>query len=95
MPTVVKHRYILSDLTLGQMNKYSKVRAAVERRFDPPGREAAYKRELRDKRLHQSESILQYGYSIRRLVTLAYPEMPRDVKDMCLRLTIFIHGLSS
>ena len=26
---------ILSDLTLGQMNKYSEVRAAVERRFDP------------------------------------------------------------
>ena len=26
---------ILSDLTLSQMNKYSEVRAAVERRFDP------------------------------------------------------------
>ena len=34
---------ILSDLTLGQMNKYSEVRAAVERRFDPPGQETAYK----------------------------------------------------
>ena len=86
---------ILSDLTLGQMNKYSEVRAAVERRFYPPpppqGRETAYKSELRDKRLHQSESISQYGYSIRRLVTLAYPEMPRDAR-VCLRLTISYTG---
>ena len=85
---------ILSDLTLGQMNKYSEVRAAVERRLDPPGREAAYKRELRDKRLHQSESISQYGYSIRRLVRLAYPEMPRDARDV-FATDHFIHGLSS
>ena len=85
---------ILSDLTLGQMNKYSEVRAAVERRFDPPGREAAYKRELRDKRLHQSESISQYGYSICRLVTLAYPEMPRDAGDV-FAIDHFIHGLRS
>ena len=63
---------ILSDLTLySQMNKYSEVRATVGRRFDPPGRETAFKRELRDQRLHQSESISQYGYSIHRLVTLA------------------------
>ena len=86
---------ILSDLTLGQMNKYSEVRAAVERRFDPPGRETAYKCELRDKRLHQSESISQYGYSIRRLVMLAYPpEIPRDARDV-FAIDHFIHGLSS
>ena len=85
---------ILSDLTLEQMNKYSDVRAAFERRFDPPGRETAYKSELRDKRLHQSESISQYGYSIRRLVTLAYPEMPRDARDV-FATDHFIHGLSS
>ena len=85
---------ILPDLTFDQMNKYSEVRAAVERRFDPPGREAAYKRELRDKRLHQSESISQYGYSIRHLVTLAYPEMPRDARDV-FATDHFIHGLSS
>ena len=85
---------ILSDLTLGQMNKYSEVRAAVERRFDPPGRETAYKCELRDKRLHQSESISQYGYSIHRLVTLAYPEMPRDARDV-FAIDHFIHGLRS
>ena len=87
-------QHILSDLTLGQMNKYSEVRAAVERRFDPPGRETAYKRELRDKRLQQSESISQYGYWTRRLVTLAYPEMPRDARDV-FAIDHFIHGLSS
>ena len=85
---------ILPDLALCQMNTYSEVRAAVERRFDPPGREIAYKRELRDKRLHQSESISQYGYSILRLVTLSYPEIPRDAKDI-FAIDHFIHGLSS
>ena len=44
--------------------------------------------------VHQSESISQYGYSIRRLVTLAYPEMPRDARDV-FAIDHFIHGLIS
>ena len=49
---------------------------------------------LRDKRLQQSESISQYGYSIRRLVMLAYPEIPPDARDV-FAIDHFIHGLSS
>ena len=85
---------ILSDLTLGQMNRYSEVRAAIERRFNPPGRETAYKCEMRNKRLQQSESVSQFGYSLRRLSSLAYPDMTRDAREV-YAIDQFINGLTS
>lgn len=64
---------ILSELTAGQMSSYTTVKNALLRRFDPPGRESAYKSEFRNRTRGEGESLVDYGERLRVLARKAYP----------------------
>lgn len=85
---------VLADLTLNQINNYSEIRSALMQRFNPPGREVAYRCDFRHRRRQKSETVAQYGYSLRRLATMAFPDISRDAREM-YTIDQFINGLSS
>ncbi|XP_033729682.1 uncharacterized protein LOC117318862 [Pecten maximus] len=60
---------ILSELTVGQIA----VKNAFLRRFDPPGRESAYKSEFRNRSREAGESLVDYGERLRMLARKAFP----------------------
>ena len=60
---------------------YKELISALSDRFAPPDQVDLYRAQLKERRQKASESLPELGQQIRRLVNLAYPTVPADVKE--------------
>ena len=64
----------------------------LERKFGTATRAETYKTELRNHRKKAEETLVTYGDGVERLVDLAYPQLPEDLRQTML-VDAFIRGL--
>ena len=60
---------------------YKDLVTALEERFAPPNQTELYRVQLRERRQKASETMAELGQDIRRLINLAYPKAPSDVRE--------------
>lgn len=66
----------------------------MSNRFSPAERVFSYRSEFRNRRRQKHESASDYGYALRILSCLAYPEVPHSLREINV-IEQFINGLSS
>ena len=72
---------VLGNLSDGNEMSYKELISALSDRFAPPDQVDLYRAQLKERRQKASESLPELGQQIRRLVNLAYPTVPADVKE--------------
>lgn len=72
---------ILSHVPDGIWTKYEDLIVALQRRFAPDNIQELYKSELKGKQRKTEESLLELGQTVRRLVTMAYPNASQNMMD--------------
>ncbi len=85
---------LLSNLTIGQLNDFNAVKNALGQRFNQRGRNLAFRSEFRNRIQGKDESITEFGYKLRRLGLLAYPEASYTSLEPHL-IDQFLNGLTS
>lgn len=85
---------MLGDLTYNELNNYDILKSVLSNRFSPAERVFSYRSEFRNRRRQKQESVSDYGYALRRLSCLAYPEVPHSFREINV-IEQFINGLSS
>ena len=84
---------ILVDLPIDKQQDYKSLVKALEQRFVPPNQTELYRVPLTERRQKPAESLPELSQAIRRLVNLAYPTVPENVRDT-LAKQHFIEALS-
>ena len=85
---------VFRDLDPGSIREYDDIRRVLLQRFNPPGREAAYRCQFKNRKLIETESISDYGYALKHLSAKAYPELDRLARETYV-IDQFICGLNS
>ena len=83
-------REVLGSLPYDRQADFDSLRAALERRFSPPGRESRYSLELMNRTIRPGEDMAAYGHELRRLASRAYPEYAVDERFL---IDLFVKGL--
>ncbi|CAG2233444.1 unnamed protein product [Mytilus edulis] len=83
---------VLSELTKSELSDYNKLRSALTQRFCPPERETAFRCEFRTRRRSRDESAAEYGYSLKRLASHAYSQIPMSMRES-LVIEQYVSGL--
>lgn len=83
----------LSELSVEDLSDYWRLKALLTQRFCSPERETAYRRELRNRRRKKDETVSGYSYSLKRLASHAFLNIPLDIRE-CLIIEQYISGLS-
>lgn len=83
---------VLIELSYRELGNYSDLKCTFTQRFSPPKRETAQRCGFRKRRCKSGETLLEYGYLLRRLVSRAYPTFPSD-KRKSLTVEQFVTGL--
>jgi hypothetical protein len=68
-------------LSIDKQQDYKSLVKALEERFAPPNQTELYRVQLTERRRKPTESLPELGQAIRRLVNLAYPTVPENVRD--------------
>ena len=85
---------VFRDLDPGSIREYDDIRRVLLQRFNPPGREAAYRCQFKNRKRIETESISDYGYALKHLSAKAYPELDRLARETYV-IDQFISGLNS
>ena len=85
---------VLSELTKSELSDYNKLRSALTQRFCPPERETAFRCEFRTRRRSRDESAAEYGYSLKRLASHAFPQIPMSMRES-LVIEQYVSGLGN
>ena len=72
---------ILVDLPIDKQQDYKSLVNALEQRVVPPNQTELYRVQLTERRQKPAESLPELSQAIRRLVNLAYPTVPENVRD--------------
>ncbi|CAG2204998.1 unnamed protein product [Mytilus edulis] len=85
---------LLGDLKYSVVNDYDALKDILGQRFNPRERVTAYRCEFRARKRKSGEAIPDFGYALRRLVRLAYPD--DEYSNILEQLVInqFILGLA-
>ena len=83
---------LLGDAKQEELDNYSLLKEMLTRRYAPKERTTAYRVEFNSRVRNKNESLSDYGYALRRLVRLAYPEHD---KTEDLAIDQFIKGLEN
>jgi hypothetical protein len=83
---------LLGNQPTGERQSYSKLVKALQDRFSPLNQTELYRTQLRERKQRASEGLPKLGQDIRRLVNLAYPTAPDDVRGI-LASEQFLDGL--
>ena len=83
---------VLGNQPRGERQSYAKLVKALQDRFSPLNQTELYRTQLRERKQRASESLPELGQDIRRLVNLAYPTAPDDVREI-LASEQFLDGL--
>ena len=73
---------VLGDLPDDMKKHYDLLVQALEERFAPPNQTELYRVQLRERRQRATESLPELGQAVRRLINLAYPTAPGDVREI-------------
>ena len=65
-------RQVFRDLDPGSIREYDDIRRVLLQRFNPPGREPAYRCQFKNHKRIETESISNYGYTLKLLSAKAY-----------------------
>ena len=86
---------VLGDLRqLHRHVDFNMLVAELTYRYNPADREFAYRMEFKGRMKKSVESIMQYGYALRRLAVKAFPSISTDCQEQLI-LDQFISGLVS
>jgi hypothetical protein len=77
-------------LSAAVVRKYER---PLEERFAPPNQTELYRVQLTERRKKPAESLPELGQAIRRLVNLAYPTVPENVRDTLAKQNCFVYYL--
>lgn len=86
---------LLGDLKPEFVHNYDSLKTILAQRFNPKERVTAYRCEFRTRLRKSGESLADFGYALRRLVRLAYPDGDYDNVLEQLVINQFIMGLSN
>ena len=62
-------------------NDYTELSNALQERFAPPNQTDLYRVQLKERRQRATESLTELGQDIWRLINLAYPTAPADLRE--------------
>ncbi|CAC5361832.1 unnamed protein product [Mytilus coruscus] len=84
----------LSELSREELFNFNRLKRSLTQRFCPPERETAYRCEFRNRsrRRKGEESVADYGYTLKRLVTHAFPSIPVNIRESLI-IEQYISGL--
>lgn len=85
---------VLSELNPTELSNYFYLKQSLTKRFCPPEREIAYRCEFRNRKRKEKESVADYGYALRRLSSLAFPDLPVYARESML-IDQYISGLGN
>ncbi|PVD28926.1 hypothetical protein C0Q70_11521 [Pomacea canaliculata] len=85
---------VLGELSVGELEDFDAIKAALERRFDPAERESLKRVEFRSRFKKKGESVTEYGFVLNRLAASAYPNMPLEARETIV-IDQFVSGLPS
>ena len=88
-----KAQKVLSSIPESLNGDYETVRSTLEKRFNPPHRENAFRADFQRRKREACESLMDYGSDVMRLAQRAYPGFSYDALDQVARGQ-FISGLS-
>jgi hypothetical protein len=72
---------MLGDLPIDKQQDYKSLVKALEERFAPHNQTELYRVQLTERQQKPAESLPELGQAISRLVNLAYPTVPENVRD--------------
>jgi hypothetical protein len=72
---------ILVDLPIDKQQDYKSLVKALEQCVVPPNQTELYRVQLTERRQKPAKSLPELSQAIRRLVNLAYPTVPENVRD--------------
>lgn len=84
---------VLGDLPFSLRFDYRALVQELNRRFNPPEREAAWKLEFRNRQRSSTESVMTYAYDLKKLANKAFPRMSYETRDLWV-MDQFQNGLS-
>lgn len=70
-----------NTLDPGSIREHDDIRRVLLQRFNPPGREPAYRCQFKNHKRVETESISDYGYALKLLSAKAYPELDRLARE--------------
>ena len=73
---------LLGQLRPSELNDFEQLKRVLTQRYDPQERSEAYRCEFRSRKRQKNESPSDFAYALRRLVSLAFPEMPYDCREI-------------
>ena len=86
---------VLGDISFyGNVEDFDSLVKELTRRFSPVERETSYRLEFRNRFRNPQESVMQYGYALRRLASKAFPSIPNDCQEQWV-LDQFVMGLKN
>ena len=86
---------VLGDLSFyGAVEDFDSLVKELTRRFSPVERETSYRLEFRNRVRQSQESVMQFGYALRRLASEAFPSIPNDCQEQWV-LDQFVIGLNN
>ena len=85
---------LLGDLTARQRTDYDNLQSILTKRFNPQELVIAHRCEFRSRKRKHGENPSDYGYALRRLGCLAFPNMTYDDREINV-LEQFINGIGN
>ena len=93
LPSCVASRpSVLGNLPRGTQPDYLTLVKALEERFSPPSQTDLYGVQFRERRQRAGETLPELGQAMNRLVHMAFPSAPEEVKET-LATDQFINAL--
>ena len=83
---------VLGCLTDFEVDDYDVLCSVLKKRFSPKERVPMYRSEFRNRKKCNGESVSDFGFSLSRLVNMAYGDLPWDARET-IAVEQFIHGL--
>lgn len=85
---------VLGELPREILCQYETLKSVLMQRFCPPERVTAYRCEFRNRRRNREESVVEYGYALKRLASRAFPSIPIEMRESLI-VEQYISGLGN
>lgn len=85
---------VLGELPREILCRYETLKSVLMQRFCPPERVTAYRCEFRNRRRNREESVVEYGYALKRLASRAFPSIPIEMRESLI-VEQYISGLGN
>lgn len=84
---------VFRDLDPWEIREFNDIKQVLLQRFNPPGREAAYRCQFKNRKRIETESISEFSYALKHLSAKAYQQLDRVARETYV-IDQFICGLN-